>query len=115
MITGLKAVIYPVKNLAESKAMFERLLGVTPTVDSPYYVGFDIAGEHLGLDPNGHGWGFTGSVATWLVENIEDSLQTLRESGAEVLQSPTDVGDGAMMASVKDKDGNIIGLMQPPT
>lgn len=114
MVTGLKAVIYPVKNLEESKALFERLLGVAPTVDSPYYVGFDIAGEHLGLDPNGHSHGLVGAVATWLVENIEDSLQSLIDSGAEVHQTISDVGGGALMASVKDSNGNIIGLMQPP-
>ncbi|MGH2549942.1 MAG: VOC family protein [Thermomicrobiales bacterium] len=113
MVTGLKAVIYPVKNLDESKAMFERLLGVPPAVDAPYYVGFDVPGAHIGLDPNGHKNGLVGSVATWLVENIEESLQSLVDSGAEVNQTITDVGGGILIASLKDSNGNFIGLMQP--
>jgi predicted enzyme related to lactoylglutathione lyase len=34
-------------------------------------------------------------------------------AGAEVLQEVKDVGGGKLIASVKDVDGNGIGLIQP--
>ncbi len=54
MTSGLKTLIYPVKDLARAKALFGALLGAEPTVDSPYYVQFEIGDQRLGLDPIGH-------------------------------------------------------------
>jgi predicted enzyme related to lactoylglutathione lyase len=46
------------------------------------------------------------------VDNIEASLKSLREAGAQQVQEIKDVGGGRLIASVKDTDGNIIGLLQ---
>jgi predicted enzyme related to lactoylglutathione lyase len=113
MSDGLETVIYPVRDLARAKATFGGLLGAEPTTDQPYYVGFDVAGEHIGLDPNGHRKGMTGPVAYWLVADIEASLRALLDAGAESLQEVQDVGGGKLIALVKDADGNGIGLVQP--
>jgi predicted enzyme related to lactoylglutathione lyase len=56
----------------------------------------------------------TGPVAYWDVDDIEESLQTLLDAGAQVQQAVKDVGGGKLIASVKDADGNILGLMQSP-
>jgi predicted enzyme related to lactoylglutathione lyase len=37
-----------------------------------------------------------------------------RDAGAETQQAINDVGGGKLIASVKDTDGNIIGLIQSP-
>ena len=29
-------------------------------MDQPYYVGYNVAGQDIGLDPNGHRQGMTG-------------------------------------------------------
>ena len=55
MTTGIQTIIYPVKDLAQAKAMFGALVGADPVVDSPYYVGYNVAGQDIGLDPNGQG------------------------------------------------------------
>ena len=49
--TGMRTVIHPVKDLAHSKALFGELLGVTSSMDEPYYVGFNVEGPDVGLDP----------------------------------------------------------------
>jgi predicted enzyme related to lactoylglutathione lyase len=46
------------------------------------------------------------------VQDIETSLKTLLEAGAETEQEVKDVGGGQLIASVKDADGNVIGLRQ---
>ncbi len=44
---GIKTVLHPVSDLAKAKEGYAALLGVPPTTDSSYYVGFD--GNVLGL------------------------------------------------------------------
>ena len=114
MTSGLKTIIYPVKDLAAAKALSTELLGAEPYVDQPYYVGFSAAGQDVGLDPNGHGQGMTRPVPYWHVEDIETRLKQLQAAGAEVQQSTTDVGEGKLVARVSDADGNAIGLIQEP-
>ena len=112
MTEGVKTIVYPVKDLARARTLYGKLLGVEPYMDEPYYVGFSIAGQDIGLDPNGHSQGMTGPVAYWHVDDIEKSLQNLLDAGAEAQQEIRDVGGGKLIASVKDADGNVIGLVQ---
>jgi predicted enzyme related to lactoylglutathione lyase len=115
MTAGLKTIIYPVKDLAAAKSLFGSLLGVEPYADERYYVGFKDAGQDVGLDPNGHAKGMTGPVPYWHVTDIRTSLAGLLDAGAEVLQDVQDVGGGRLIASVKDADGNLVGLLQDTT
>lgn len=112
MTSGLKTIVYPVRDAAKAKELFAGLLGAEPYVDQPYYVGFSVAGQEVGLDPNGHAQGLTGPVPYWHVEDIETSLKLLQEGGAEVQQAAIDVGEGKLVARVADADGNVIGLIQ---
>jgi len=112
MTSGIQTVIYPVKDLAQAKALYNQLLGVEPLMDEPYYVGYRVAGQDIGLDPTGHQKGMTGPLAYWHVDNIEATLQALLTAGAEAQQPISDVGGGKLIASVKDPDGNPIGLLQ---
>ena len=63
MTSGLKTIIFPVKDLAQAKAMYGSLLGQEPVMDETYYVQFNSAGQEIGLDPNGHRKGMAGPVA----------------------------------------------------
>jgi predicted enzyme related to lactoylglutathione lyase len=64
--------------------------------------------------PPGHTKGMTGAVCYWPVEDIKDSVAQLLKAGATELQAVSDVGGGKLIASVKDADGNVIGLTQTP-
>jgi predicted enzyme related to lactoylglutathione lyase len=112
MTAGLNTIIYPVKDIARAKALFSALLETEPYADEPYYVGFKDAGQDVGLDPNGHSRGMTGPVPYWHVTDIRARLAALLDAGAELLQDVTDVGGGKLIASVKDADGNLIGITQ---
>lgn len=115
MTTGLQTIVYPVKDVAGAKSLFGALLGVTPYADEPYYVGYKAAGQDIGLDPNGHAKGMTGPVPYWHVTDLRERLAALLAAGAELLEDARDVGNGRLVASVKDPDGNLIGLLQDPT
>ncbi len=109
MSKGIGTVVYPVKDIAKAKARFRELLGAEPYADTPYYVGFKVADLDVGLDPNGHKDGMT---AYYAVDDIKKGVKSLVDAGAKVIQEVKDVGGGRLIASVKDENGNIIGLMQ---
>ncbi|GAA3244488.1 VOC family protein [Streptomyces sp. NPDC057386] len=112
MTAGLTTIIYPVKDLDRAKALFKALLETEPNADEPYYVGFKDAGQDVGLDPNGHAQGLTGPVPYWHVTDIRTRLSALLDAGAELLQDVREVGGGRLIASVKDADGNLVGLLE---
>ena len=114
MNQGIRTVIYPVKDLAQAKTLYSKLLGVEPYGDEAYYVGFRVGDQEIGLDPYGHNKGMTGPVGYFHVSDIQQSLQALLDAGAQVQQGVKDVGGGKLIASVKDADSNIIGLIQFP-
>jgi predicted enzyme related to lactoylglutathione lyase len=84
-------------------------LGSEPYAEQPYYVGFKIGDQDIGLVPNNPEAGMT---AFYHVDEIKNSLQILVDGGAVILQDIRNVGGGRLIASVKDKDGNLIGLIQ---
>jgi predicted enzyme related to lactoylglutathione lyase len=109
---GIKTVLHPVSDLEKAKAVYTALLGAAPTADAPYYVGFDVAGQHIGLVPNGAQQGMTTPVAYWHVSDIEAKLAEVTAAGAQVKDTPRDVGGGRLVATVTDPDGNVLGLLQ---
>jgi predicted enzyme related to lactoylglutathione lyase len=113
MSTGIKTIIYPVSDLAAAKSLFSALTGVAPYMDEVYYVGFNVDGQDIGLDPNGRHIGTTGPTAYWHVTDIHASIRALRDAGATPHRDVKDVGGGKLIASVTDRDGNVIGLIQP--
>ena len=109
MNKGIKTVIYPVKDITQATKLFRKFLGVEPYADQPYYVGFKIDDQDIGLVPNNPEAGMT---AFYHVDDIKNSLQILVDAGAEIIQDIKNVGGGRLIASAKDKDSNIIGLIQ---
>jgi predicted enzyme related to lactoylglutathione lyase len=112
MSEGIQTVIYPVQDFDAAKELFSQLAGRKPDYDQPYYAGWKLGGQDIGLDPNGHKKGMSGPTAYWRVADIEQSLQALLDGGATVNEKVTDVGGGRLVGSVKDTDGNVIGLLQ---
>jgi hypothetical protein len=48
-----KTVLHPVFDLTAAKPVYAALLGVAPQHDSDYCVGFDVAGQDIGMVPGG--------------------------------------------------------------
>ena len=111
---GIKTVLHPVTDLAASKAVYTALLGVPPSSDAPYYVGYEVEGQQIGLVPNASAQGVTSPIAYWHVSDIEAKLTEVTAAGAKVKESPRDVGGGRLVATFTDPDGNVLGLLQDP-
>jgi predicted enzyme related to lactoylglutathione lyase len=105
---GIKTVLHPVSDLTKAKAVYTALLGAPPQHDAPYYVGYDVQGQHIGLVPGGEG----SPVTYWHVGDIEAKLAEVTAAGAILKEAAKDVGGGRLVATFTDPDGNVLGLLQ---
>jgi predicted enzyme related to lactoylglutathione lyase len=115
MLLGLRTVIYHVQDLTKAKAWYAAAFGVAPYFDEPFYVGFEIGGFELGLDPDVTGVNVgNNAVAYWGVTDIAEAYGRLIDRGAEARQPVKDVGGDIKVAAVADPFGNVIGLIHNP-
>ena len=116
MFLGLRTVIYKVGDLDRAKGWYRKALGIDPYFDEPFYVGFNVGGYELGLDPDTSSGapGAAGALAYWGVANIEAALAHLVAAGAEPHTAVQDVGGGIRVASVCDPFGNLFGIIENP-
>lgn len=116
MFLGLRTVIYHVDDLERGKEWYTRATGVAPYFDQPFYVGFNVGGYELGLDPDASNVtpGVSGSTAYWGVENIDTVFSRLIEIGATKCMDIQDVGGDIRVASIFDPFGNVIGIIENP-
>ena len=116
MILGLRTVIYRVPDLQRAKAWYSAAFEVKPYFDELFYVGFNIGGYELGLDPSVKevAAGPGGAVAYWGVANIENAVQHFTRAGARLEAQVQDVGGDIRVATVADPFGNLIGLIENP-
>ena len=111
---GIKVVLHPVSDLERAKPLYTALLGVPPTADAEYYVGYNLGGQQIGLVPGGAAQGMEGPVTYWHVADIEAKLADVTAAGGTIKEAPRDVGGGRLVATFTDPDGNVLGLLQDP-
>jgi predicted enzyme related to lactoylglutathione lyase len=111
-LLGLRTTIYPAPDLEKSKAWFTALLGHEPYFDQPFYVGYNVAGYELGLDPTADPT--EGAQSYWGVPDAAAAVAELVAQGAEIVLDATETGDGIRVARVRDPMGNVIGVIENP-
>ena len=116
MFLGLRTAIYHVDDIEKGKAWYSEVLGTKPYFDQPFYVGFNVGGYELGLQPGDGNIPdrADGAVAYWGVENADATFKRIIELGATVHEAVQDVGEGIRVASVKDPFGNVFGIIENP-
>ena len=116
MLLGLRTlcVHVPPEKMEVAKAWYSLVAGKSPYFDEPFYVGFEIGGYELGLQPTEGRSGAGGIDVYWGVENIEAELARLVSIGATVADPIQDVGGEIKVAVVKDPFGNRLGVIYNP-
>lgn len=116
MLKGLRTTIYRVGDMERAKEWYASVLGFGPYFDEPFYVGFDVGGFELGLQPEDADVArpSTGVAAYWGVDDANAALERLLEAGADELGGVQDVGDGILVATVLDPFGNAFGIIENP-
>lgn len=113
---GLRTVIYKVKDLEEAIKWYTKAFQIEPYFNEPFYVGFNIKGYELGLQPEEKAEPSKSEniFAYWGVENILEEYQRFLNLGAIEHEAPTNVGGELMVATVKDPWKNLVGLIYNP-
>lgn len=114
---GLRTVIYAAPDLEKAKAWYSNILGFAPYFDQPFYVGFNVGGYELGLDPDSPstpGGSGGGAIVYWGVADASAALERLLSLGATARTSVQDVGEGIKVATVLDPFGNVFGVIENP-
>lgn len=112
---GLRTLIYKVSDLSKAKEWYSQAFGTKPYFDEPFYVGYNIGGYELGLQPiESSSSPGENSTTYWGVDDIKKEYQRLLDLGATSFEKPENVGGPIMVATVKDPWGNLIGLIYNP-
>jgi catechol 2,3-dioxygenase-like lactoylglutathione lyase family enzyme len=114
MFQGLRTVIYPVADIEAAKAWYSKVLGFPPYFDEPFYVGYNVGGYELGLIPRDDADNDAGPLPYWGVPDASAAVHALIDAGAAPNAQPEDVGGGIVVASVRDPDGNAVGVIYNP-
>jgi predicted enzyme related to lactoylglutathione lyase len=116
MFLGLRTVAYYVSDIEKGRDWYSSILGFAPYFDQPFYVGFNVGGYELGLQPSDSESEkkADGVVAYWGVDHAAAALKRLLEQGATLNEDVQDVGQGIKVATVKDPFGNTFGVIENP-
>lgn len=106
-------MIYGTPDLDRAKQWYTSALGLEPYFDQPFYVGYNVGGYELGLDPDATS-GAAGAVAYWGVTSVQETYDRLLTLGARDRSAPQEVGEGIRVATVLDPFGNVFGLIENP-
>ena len=103
------------QRLIRSK-IYSKAFLTDPYFDEHFYVGFNISGYELGLQPDDTPANdkVESMVTYWGVANITGTYKRLISIGATENEPPYNVGGDLMTATVKDPYGNILGLIYNP-
>lgn len=116
LMLGLRTTCYMVNDLTKATEWYSKAFGVDPYFVESFYVGFNIGGYELGLQPEEKDQNLkTENVLSyWGVEDIKTTYQHLINLGATKHEDPNNVGGELMVASVYDPWKNIIGIIYNP-
>ena len=114
VIQGLRTVLYRVTDIEKGKAFYSAILGIQPYFAEVFYVGFNVGGFELGLEPCEELQGTGGVVGYWGVSDVNEGVKHMLAHGAELNEDVADVGEGIKVASFKDPWGNIFGIIENP-
>jgi predicted enzyme related to lactoylglutathione lyase len=104
--TTVHSVVIPVTDLAAAKAIYTPLFG-EPHTDMPFYVGYNVGGFEIALNPANE---TEGPVVFTNVDEVDTTRQTLLDAGATEVIAPREVAPGNRITVLADKDGNLFGL-----
>lgn len=115
MLKGLRTIVYHVNDLEKAKEWYQQVFDITPYFDEPFYVGYNVGGYELGLDPDpttyqaGHN-----AITYWGVDDIKAAFAKIETLGVKIHEAPKNVGGPIWVGSIFDPFGNVIGLIENP-
>lgn len=104
-------IVYPTPDLAAATAFYKVAWDAEPHTETPYYVGFNLDGQEIGLNPNGEHDQMAGPVVYWQTDDLDAKVAEVEAAGGTVVRPATAVGGGTSLALVTDPAGNQVGFI----
>ena len=104
-------IVLPTPDLDAATAFYRAAWGAEPHTETPYYVGFNLDGQEIGLNPQGERDGMTGPVVYWMTDDLEAKVAAVEAAGGTVVRPVTAVGGGTSLALLTDPAGNQVGFI----
>jgi predicted enzyme related to lactoylglutathione lyase len=115
MLQGLRTIVYYVDDLDSAKKWYSETFRISPYFDEIFYVGFNVGGFELGLDPDKDGYSEGNHTITyWGVTDIHETFNYFKKNNIHIHQKPQNVGGPIWVGSIEDPFGNIIGIIENP-
>ncbi len=114
---GLRTTIYKVTEIEKARDWYTDVFETPPYFDQLFYVGFNIGGYELGLQPVTQRMERQADnvVVYWGVDNINEAYNWMIKNGAEPYETPENVGGDIEVATVVDPWCNLVGLIYNPS
>ena len=109
-ILGLATVIFPTADLQASKAWWVQALGKQPYFDEPFYVGFELNGYELGINPGAAIE--DGPVSYLRTDNIVRAFSDFIDMGCTIVGGISSVGEGIRVGELRNPEGFVFGVIE---
>ena len=109
MIKRIWDITLTVRDLKKAVDFYEKVLRLQKKYEFEDYAGFDCGGIEIGLKT----WGEIEKprkgepCINFLVENIDDVYEHLREKGVKIIKEPKETPWGSRILLFEDPDGNV--------
>lgn len=111
-LRGIQTLIFPAPDLREATTWWTSFLGREPYFNQPFYVGFNLEGYQIGLNP---GASMDAGPVTYIgVDDIDDAVRDAFSKGAQMESPAEDVGDGIKVATILSPTNHRFDLIFNP-
>ena len=117
MLTGIHSVVIWTEDVSRLLPFYRDVLGLKPEMETAGFVVFEASsGAALALGTHSEVKGCSRDPYRVMVDlNVDDcqaEYERLSKQGVEFVRTPSDEGDGAVIATLLDPDGNVLQLFQ---
>lgn len=113
MILRMWDVTFTVADLDRAVDFYENVLGLQKKYQFSTYAGFDCGSVEIGLVPSRTtGVQEDAPCVDFLVRDVDEAYQRLRERGVRFLKEPHDTPWGGCIALFTDPDGHVLQLVE---
>jgi catechol 2,3-dioxygenase-like lactoylglutathione lyase family enzyme len=114
MLRRVGDVTFTVSDLERAVDFYENVLGLPKQVQSSTCARLDCGGVELRLQAGARADGGQEGAPSlnFLVQDVDEAYQTLRQRGVRFLEAPLNTDSGERIALFSDPDGNVLQLVQ---
>jgi predicted enzyme related to lactoylglutathione lyase len=114
---NLNSVMLGSKNPEAMAAFYEKLLGKPADMAQDRWFGWSVGSSYLSIgfhsEVDDKATDSARIIFNFETNEVKEEFEKMKSAGATVVKEPYEVGDGKLLATLADPDGNYFQLMSP--